>query len=163
MVWKQGHGKSVDWYLLGVLIFEFLEGIPPYYDHDKETLFSNILNNEIEVPEDVSNEAKDLIRKLLCKDPKKRLGFNGAHEIKQHPWFKGISWSDVIRRKLKAPFPRLLKTKQEHLQGISRKNQKAIEKYNDYFQNIDQDRRHNHVTGWSFIKASMMSGRESPY
>jgi len=61
MVRKQGHGKSVDWYLLGVLIFEFLEGIPPYYDHDKDTLFSNILNNEIEVPEDVSFEAKDLI------------------------------------------------------------------------------------------------------
>lgn len=61
MVKKQGHGKSVDWYLLGVLLFEFLEGIPPYYDHDKETLFSNILNNEIEVPEDVSENAKDLI------------------------------------------------------------------------------------------------------
>lgn len=83
--------------MLGVLIFEFLEGIPPYYDHDKDTLFSNILNNEIEVPEDVSFEAKDLIRKLLCKDPTKRLGFSGAHEIKAHPWFKGINWSDVLR------------------------------------------------------------------
>ncbi len=71
MVQKNGHGKSVDWYLLGVLLFEFLEGIPPYYDHDKDTLFKNILKNEIEVPEDVSEEAKDLIRKLLCKDPKK--------------------------------------------------------------------------------------------
>jgi len=78
MVRKQGHGKSVDWYLLGVLLFEFLEGIPPYYDHDKETLFNNILNNEIEVPEDVSKEAKDLIRRLLAKDPKKRLGFCGS-------------------------------------------------------------------------------------
>ena len=64
--------------MLGVLLFEFLEGIPPYYDHDKDTLFSNILNNEIEVPEDVSYEAKDLIRRLLAKDPKKWLGFNGA-------------------------------------------------------------------------------------
>lgn len=77
MVKKQGHGKSVDWYLLGVLLFEFLEGIPPYYDHDKETLFSNILNNEIEVPEDVSDNAKDLIKRLLCKNPKERIGFNG--------------------------------------------------------------------------------------
>lgn len=117
MVKKQGHGKSVDWYLLGVLLFEFLEGIPPYYDHDKETLFSNILNNEIEVPEDVSENAKDLIWKLLCKDPKERLGFNGAKEIKDHPWFSKISWSDVAKWKLIPPFPRLLKTKQEHLKA----------------------------------------------
>ena len=44
-----------------MLLFEFLEGIPPYYDHDKDTLFANILHNEIEVPEDVSDNAKDLI------------------------------------------------------------------------------------------------------
>ena len=98
-----------------MLIFEFLEGIPPYYDHDKETLFANILNNQIEVPEDVSEEAKDLIRKLLCKDPTKWLGFNGAHEIKSHPWFKGINWSNVAKWKLNPPFPWLLKTKEEHM------------------------------------------------
>ena len=61
MVKKCGHGKSVDWYLLGVLLFEMLEGIPPYYDHDKDTLFSNILNNPIELPEDVSAECQDLV------------------------------------------------------------------------------------------------------
>lgn len=70
MVRKVGHGKTVDWYLLGVLMYEMLEGIPPYYDHDKDTLFSNILNNEIEVPEDVSEECKDLINRLLHKDPR---------------------------------------------------------------------------------------------
>ena len=61
MVKKAGHGKTVDWYLLGVLMYEMLEGIPPYYDHDKDTLFNNILNSEIEVPEDVSEDCKDLI------------------------------------------------------------------------------------------------------
>lgn len=78
MVKKCGHGKSVDWYLLGVLLYEMLEGIPPYYDHDKETLFSNILNNDIETPEEISDEARDLIQRLLCKDPSKRLGFGGS-------------------------------------------------------------------------------------
>jgi len=62
MVRKCGHGKSVDWYLLGVLMFEMLEGIPPYYDHDKDTLFANILNNPIETPEDISPHCRDLIQ-----------------------------------------------------------------------------------------------------
>lgn len=95
MVRKCGHGKSVDWYLLGVLMFEMLEGIPPYYDHDKETLFSNILKQDIETPKDVSPVCQDLIEKLLCKDPTKRLGFHGSKEIKSHPWFKNINWTHV--------------------------------------------------------------------
>ena len=96
MVKKSGHGKSVDWYLLGVLMYEMLEGIPPYYDNDKETLFSNILNNPIEIPEDTSKECNDLITRLLCKDPTQRIGFKGSKEIKNHPWFRGINWKHVF-------------------------------------------------------------------
>lgn len=70
MVRKAGHGMSVDWYLLGVLMYEMLEGVPPFYDHDKDTLFDNILNNELEIPEDLSAEGQDLLIRLLQKDPK---------------------------------------------------------------------------------------------
>lgn len=88
MVKKIGHGKSVDWYLLGVLLYEFLVGEPPYYDDDKDTLFKNILNNKLLLPRHLTPECKDLLKVLLEKDPNKRLGTKGgAVEIKSHPWF----------------------------------------------------------------------------
>jgi len=88
MLEKQGHGKSVDWYLLGVLIYEMLTGIPPFFVEDRDLLFHWIRHEEPDIP-DVSPEAKDLIAKLLIKDPLKRLGAGkkDADEIKQHPWF----------------------------------------------------------------------------
>jgi serine/threonine protein kinase len=68
MLDKAGHGKSVNWYLLGVLIHEMLVGVPPFFIEDKDELFRRIKH---EVPEinGVSEEAKDLIQRLLNKDP----------------------------------------------------------------------------------------------
>ena len=99
MVKKVGHGKSVDWYLFGVLIYEMLCGIPPYYDNDREVLFFNIVNQDLEFEASLSSDAKDLLKKLLVKNPAKRLGTSGgAEEIKAHPWFSSVDWDDVINR-----------------------------------------------------------------
>ena len=106
MIKKVGHGKNVDWYLLGVLLYEMLEGIPPFYDHDKDILFKNILNNPVELAEELSLEVQDLILRLLHKNPEKRLGNrNGAKDIMRHPWFSEIDWKDVERRRTFPPFP----------------------------------------------------------
>ena len=59
MVKKVGHGKAVDWYLLGVMIYEMLTGIPPYYDNDWEVLFFNIVNQDLELPWNLSKEGKE--------------------------------------------------------------------------------------------------------
>lgn len=68
MLDKVGHGKSVDWYLLGVLIYEMLVGVPPFFIEDKDELFRRIKYDEPEI-NGPSEEAKDLIMKLLIKDP----------------------------------------------------------------------------------------------
>jgi serine/threonine protein kinase len=111
---KGQHGKCVDWWSLGVMIYEFLTSVPPFNDDSKELVYDNIRNLRIVWPnigrellrdssricdllflgyeEDcMTPEAQDLIMKLLIKDPKKRLGYNGAQEIKEHKFFKGES------------------------------------------------------------------------
>ena len=88
---------SIDWWSLGVMLFEFLCGIPPFNDDTPEKIYDNI--KKLRIPWDqinigyeedcMSPEAADLIKKLLEPDPAKRLGANSASEIKEHPFFKG--------------------------------------------------------------------------
>lgn len=88
MLKKNGHGKAVDWYLLGVILFEMITGLPPYYADDKDQLFKNIKNDRIDMGKvqsetSVSPECIDLMKKLLEKDPVRRLGTKmGAFEIR---------------------------------------------------------------------------------
>lgn len=106
-----GHDHTVDWWALGVLIYEMLTGVPPFYDKDRNAMFANIEQNEVRWPEkdkhgiSVSPVAKDLISKLLAKDRKKRLGQVGDQaEILKHPFFRKVNPADVLQKKLQAPF-----------------------------------------------------------
>lgn len=98
-----GHDKSVDWWSLGILLYEMLAGIPPFYDNDHTTMFQNIKNADILWPNKkehgfvISREASDLITKLLQRDRFKRLGAAGdAEEILSHKFFKGINTKKII-------------------------------------------------------------------
>lgn len=106
---RTGHGKSIDWYLLGLLIYEMIVGIPPYYSNNKEQLYKNIQNAPLKLPISLSNDAKTLIIGLLNRNPTKRLGSGkgDAAEIKSHPWFKPINWNLASKRGLTPPKPTL--------------------------------------------------------
>lgn len=84
---------------LGVVMYELLYGIPPFNDETAEKVFDNIISRRIHWPDpeddDVSPEARDLMEKLMCTDPARRLGAGGAEEIRQHPFFDGIDWDTV--------------------------------------------------------------------
>ncbi|SCU90910.1 LANO_0D10242g1_1 [Lachancea nothofagi CBS 11611] len=99
-----GETDACDWWSVGCMLFEFSFGYPPFHARTVEEVFSNILAGMIDWPkfpdeeaerEFVSNEAKDLISRLLVVDPSKRLGANGAHEIFEHPYFKDVDWEQL--------------------------------------------------------------------
>ncbi|CAG8651267.1 24573_t:CDS:2, partial [Racocetra persica] len=96
-----GHTTAVDWWSLGICLFEFLVGYPPFNDDTPQAIFRNILDNDIQWPpeEFLSIEAKDFISKLLNKTPEKR---PSVDEIKAHPFFNGIDWEHI--RQQQAPF-----------------------------------------------------------
>lgn len=100
------YGRAVDWWGLGVVMYEMMCGRLPFYNQDHEKLFELILMEEIRFPRTLSPEAKSLLSGLLKKDPKQRLGGgpDDAKEIMQHKFFEGIIWQDVYEKKLVAPF-----------------------------------------------------------
>uniref|UniRef100_A0A8B9WTH1 Ribosomal protein S6 kinase n=1 Tax=Bos mutus grunniens TaxID=30521 RepID=A0A8B9WTH1_BOSMU len=105
-----GHDKAVDWWSLGVLMYELLTGASPFtVDGEKNSqaeISRRILKSEPPYPQEMSAVAKDLIQRLLMKDPKKRLGCGprDADEIKEHPFFQKINWDDLAAKKVPAPF-----------------------------------------------------------
>ncbi|PSR89877.1 Serine/threonine-protein kinase [Actinidia chinensis var. chinensis] len=101
----EGHGSAVDWWTLGIFIFELLYGVTPFKGLDNELTLANVVARALEFPKEptVPPTARDLISQLLVKDPARRMGSTmGALAIKHHPFFQGINWA--LLRCTSAPF-----------------------------------------------------------
>jgi len=103
---NKGHGKPVDWWTLGILIYEMIVGYPPFVDEDPMGIYQKILSGKIVFPKLFDKNAKGLVKKLLTADLGKRYGNlkNGVDDIKQHKWFKDLNWEDLVEKKIAAPF-----------------------------------------------------------
>ncbi|KAG8128851.1 putative Serine-threonine-protein [Naja naja] len=103
--------RAVDWWGLGVLIYEMLVGLSPFPGDDEEEVFDSIVNDEVRYPRFLSTEAIGIMRRLLRRNPERRLGSSerDAEDVKKHPFFRSIEWEALLARKIKPPFVPVIK------------------------------------------------------
>jgi serine/threonine protein kinase len=96
---NKGHGKAVDWWSLGTLMYEMLHGLPPYYDQNMQRMYDKILHANLRFPAYTTAPAKDVLTKLLDRKPTSRLGSTGGtEEIMEHEFFTDLAWDTVLEK-----------------------------------------------------------------
>lgn len=103
---NKGHGKPVDWWTLGIIIYEMLAGIDPFSDEDPMSIYQKILRGKLKFPRNFDKNAKSLVKHILVSDLTKRYGNlkNGVNDIKNHRWFAGIDWQRLVTKSIDMPY-----------------------------------------------------------
>jgi len=112
LIGRKGHNKAVDYWSIGILIFEMLSGMPPFYDDNPMITYTKIFGGKITWPKIINSTAKDLIKRLLEENPTQRLGClaENADDVKNHAWLAGFDFDACLRFDLKAPWTPVLKS-----------------------------------------------------
>jgi len=114
MVASQGHGKGVDWWTLGIFIYEMLMGTTPFADtRGPSKIYEKIMIGKITYPPTLSEEVKDLLKGLLEPKATHRLGVlaGGAQRIKDHAWFHGFDWAGLAKKQVQPPYKKTVRSK----------------------------------------------------
>jgi serum/glucocorticoid-regulated kinase 3 len=103
---KQQYGRPVDWWCLGSVMYEMMYSLPPYYSKNVAEMYDGILHKPLKLKAIISPIARDILSRLLIKEPKKRLGAGSsdAEEVKAHPFFVSINWDDLYHKRIEPPF-----------------------------------------------------------
>nr|XP_033771127.1 serine/threonine-protein kinase N2 isoform X2 [Geotrypetes seraphini] len=111
---ETSYTRAVDWWGLGVLIYEMLVGESPFPGDDEEEVFDSIVNDEVRYPRFLSTEAISIMRRLLRRNPERRLGASekDAEEVKRHPFFR-IDWDALLAKKVKPPFVPTIRSRED--------------------------------------------------
>ncbi|CAG0924471.1 unnamed protein product [Notodromas monacha] len=101
-----GYWKPIDWWAVGILIYELLVGRSPFHAKSDAEIFEKILECKPDYPENLSPASRDLMQNLIVLDPTRRYGslFNGVMDIKCHPWFYPYDWIPLLNQNVEAPF-----------------------------------------------------------
>uniref|UniRef100_UPI00358ED4CD ribosomal protein S6 kinase beta-1-like isoform X2 n=1 Tax=Myxine glutinosa TaxID=7769 RepID=UPI00358ED4CD len=119
---RRGHNRAVDWWSLGTLLFDMMTGAPPFTAPNRKRTTEKILNAKLSLPPYITPNARDLLKKLLKRNPARRLGggTNDAQDVQAHPFFKHICWFELQERKLQPPFRPCLQSEDDASQFDSK-------------------------------------------
>ena len=106
---RQNHGVAVDYFALGIILYESMFGVRPYLGKTRKDIRDQILSKQVqvkqnEIPEGWSAESADFVNRLIQRKPVNRMGMNGPEEVKQHPWIKEVNWGRLRDKTLIAPY-----------------------------------------------------------
>lgn len=106
IILNKGHGVAVDWWTVGILLYELFVGYPPYEGKDAMDLYKKIVSGDIKYPKKITPQGQDCIRKLLHPSQTERLGSSkdGAEDVKKHGFYKKLAWQSLLAKKIEAPF-----------------------------------------------------------
>jgi serine/threonine protein kinase/ankyrin repeat protein len=155
MLIRKGAGKSADMYGIGAVLYEMIHGSPPFFSNNIKTLYKNITQSKLVLPEYFSDELKDLLKQLLCKDPHKRIGVLDKNELKKHIWFKDINWKKIANKEIKPPLDLIQAKKDldnENIDTSSKKNRIDFNDDDDYINNEGKTNDLRRVEKFTFIK-----------
>jgi serum/glucocorticoid-regulated kinase 2 len=149
----EGYDDSVDWWSLGCIMYKMLTGIDAFRFNKDESLSPDMYDQTLYFPDYIQKEAKDLIKKLLTKDPKKRLGSSsdGAEKIKNHKYFSDIDWEKVKNKEYEPPFVPDLKGEIDLKyfdKGFTE------ERIDDYCEEEEPNSQNNEFKGFTYVTKS---------
>ena len=106
---RQNHGVAVDYFAVGVILYEIMMGMRPYLGKSRKEIRDKVLAKQVqikkdEIPTGWGAEAADFVNKLIQRKPINRLGMNGPEEVKKHPWLKDLNWKLIKTKKMVSPF-----------------------------------------------------------
>eukprot|EP00753_Platysulcus_tardus_P016257 PLAT5565.1.p1 GENE.PLAT5565.1~~PLAT5565.1.p1 ORF type:complete len:720 (-),score=419.53 PLAT5565.1:286-2445(-) len=115
IILSKGHDKSVDYWALGILIYEMVAGFVPFYADDPMEVYQLILAHDLRFPSHFTRPCCDLIQKLLHPTPSKRLGNlrGGVRDILKHKWFTGFDWTELVEMRMRPPIVPVVKSKDD--------------------------------------------------
>ena len=134
---RKAYNKDVDWWSFGILLFELIVGIVPFYSSSNMQMYEKIKTQQLMFPSYFDEQCQDLIIKLLERDPKKRLGsVNDIKDIRKHEWFKDMDWIKLLNKEIEPPYR----------PGMNNhKRNDSSETDDDYYTDYDNDQIENNM------------------
>jgi len=161
---RSGHGKAVDWWSLGALMYDMLTGAPPFSAENRKKTVDKILKAKLNLPPYLTNEARGLIKKLLKKNVHERLGSaaDDSRPIKAHAFFRNHNWEEVLQRRLEPPFKPTL-TGEEDVSQFDTKFTKQTPVDSPEDDSMMSESQNQIFLGFTYVAPSVLEEMKGPW